>query len=115
MGTVLLVIVVTVVMIALTALYVAAELATVSARKAKIQQQAAAGNRFAIMLAPTIADSQQLDTAITASQLGITAASMGLGMYGETTWRTGSQHRSSSASGWASRWPTASRSRAGWP
>jgi CBS domain containing-hemolysin-like protein len=85
MSTVLLVIVVTVVMIALTALYVAAELATVSARKAKIQQQAAAGNRFAIMLAPIIADSRQLDTAIAASQLGITAASLVLGSYGQST------------------------------
>jgi len=85
MSTVLLVIVVTVVMIALTALYVAAELATVSARKAKIQQQAAAGNRFAIMLAPIIEDSHQLDTAIAASQLGITAASLVLGSYGQST------------------------------
>ncbi|MEI7643378.1 MAG: hemolysin family protein [Chloroflexales bacterium] len=85
MSTVLLVIIVTVVMIALTALYVAAELATVSARKAKIQQQAVAGNRFAIMLAPIIEDSHQLDTAIAASQLGITAASLVLGSYGQST------------------------------
>jgi len=85
MSSVLLVVIVTVVMIALTALYVAAELATVSARKAKIQQQAAAGNRFAAMLMPIIEDSHQLDTAIAASQLGITAASLVLGSYGQST------------------------------
>jgi len=84
MQTVLLGTIVTMVMIALTALYVAAEFATVSARKAKIQQAAAGGNRFATLLVPIVEDSHRLDRFIAASQLGITAASLVLGYYGQS-------------------------------
>jgi putative hemolysin len=84
MNTVLIMVTVTVLMIGLTALYVGAEFAAVSARRTRIGQMATAGNRLARMLEPIMADPHQLDNFIAACQLGITATSLVLGFYGQS-------------------------------
>lgn len=84
MSTTVLIIGLTLLMIAVNALYVAAEFATVSARRPRIMQQAAAGNRLARMLVPILKDTRQLDTYVAACQLGITASSLVLGYYGQS-------------------------------
>lgn len=82
--TTLLTIVVTmVVMIGFNALYVAAEFATVAARKTKISQMAADGHRSAQRLLQFMEDSQALDRYVAACQLGITVSSLVLGAYGQ--------------------------------
>lgn len=84
MNTVLIIIAVTALMILLNALYVAAEFATVSARRVRISQQAAGGNRLARLLEPILADTHRLDNYVAACQLGITASSLVLGFYGQS-------------------------------
>ncbi len=70
-------------MIAVNALYVAGEFATVSARKSRIIQAANEGNRLAKMLIPIVEDTHKLDRYIAASQVGITISSIVLGIYGQ--------------------------------
>ncbi len=70
-------------LIALTALYVAAEFGAVSVRRSQIEQLAKGGNRLAQGLAPFLADSPQLDRYIAVSQVGITLSSLILGAYGQ--------------------------------
>ncbi len=70
-------------LIFINALYVAAEFSTVSARRTRIGQLAAEGNRFALMLQPIQADPHKLDNYIAACQLGITVSSLTLGFYGQ--------------------------------
>jgi CBS domain containing-hemolysin-like protein len=84
MGTLLVVFAVTTLMIAANALYVAAEFATVSARKSRLHQEAEAGNRLARILMPIIDDPHKLDNYVAACQLGITASSLVLGFYGQS-------------------------------
>jgi CBS domain containing-hemolysin-like protein len=84
MGTVLIIMAVTTVLIGLTALYVAAEFATVSARRARISQQAAEGNGLAQLLVPILDNPHQLDNYVAACQLGITVTSLLLGFYGQS-------------------------------
>ena len=85
MGAFLIPVAVTTAMILATTLYVAAEFATVSARRHRISQQASTGHRLARLLEPVLADPHQLDTYIAACQLGITASSLILGFYGQST------------------------------
>jgi CBS domain containing-hemolysin-like protein len=66
-----------------TALYVAAEFATVSARRTRISQMAGQGNRMAQLLHPIVEDRQKLDTYVATCQVGITLASLILGAYGQ--------------------------------
>jgi putative hemolysin len=70
-------------MIAINALYVAGEFATVSARKSRVTQAAVDGSRMAKILLPIIEDSHKLDNYIAASQVGITLSSIVLGIYGQ--------------------------------
>jgi putative hemolysin len=84
MSTMLIAVAVTVLMIGLTALYVGAEFAAVSARRTRIAQMAAAGDRLARLLEPIMADPHRLDNFIAACQLGITATSLVLGFYGQS-------------------------------
>lgn len=65
------------------ALYVAAEFATVSARRIRINQMAATGNQLARQLLPVLLNSQALDRYVAACQVGITATSLLLGAYGQ--------------------------------
>ncbi|HML20720.1 MAG TPA: hemolysin family protein [Aggregatilinea sp.] len=81
--TLLVIVLVVTLMLAINALYVAGEFATVSARKPRITQLAHEGNRLAQMLLPVIEDPHRLDSYIAASQVGITLSSIVLGIYGE--------------------------------
>jgi putative hemolysin len=84
MITFLLILAIVTLMIALNALYVAGEFAAVSARKSRVAQAAASGNRLARALLPVLEDHQRLDNYIAASQVGITLSSIVLGIYGQS-------------------------------
>lgn len=73
------------VLIALTALYVAAEFAAVSARHSRIRQRAEQGDARAASLLPFLEDPHRLDHYIAASQIGITLTSLILGAYSQST------------------------------
>lgn len=69
-------------MILFNALYVAAEFATVSSRRSRVNQLAGQGNHLALRLAPIINDSHKLDNYVATCQIGITISSLVLGTYG---------------------------------
>jgi putative hemolysin len=71
-------------LIFLNAFYVAAEFASVSARRTRIRQMAAEGNRLASILRPVLANPHRLDDYVATCQLGITASSLLLGFYGQS-------------------------------
>ncbi|MDB4951869.1 MAG: hypothetical protein JWM27_4518 [Gemmatimonadetes bacterium] len=77
--------VVVAVLIALTALYVAAEFAAVSVRRTRIRQRAEAGDALAAVLLRFISDPLRLDRYISASQMGITVTSLLVGAYAQST------------------------------
>ncbi len=81
--TVFVIVLVVTLLVAVNALYVAGEFASVSARKPRITQLAHEGNRFARLLLPVLEDPHRLDGYIAASQVGITLSSIVLGIYGE--------------------------------
>jgi len=70
-------------LILINALYVAAEFSSVSARRTRINQLAAEGNRLALMLQPIMADPRRLDHYVATCQHGITGSSLVLGFYGQ--------------------------------
>lgn len=69
-------------LVAANGFFVAAEFALVTARKARIEQLAARGNRAAMAVRRALDDPNRF---ISACQLGITMASLALGWIGETT------------------------------
>lgn len=72
-------------MIAVNAFYVAAEFATISIRRTRVQHLASSGNRAAQRLLPVIEDPARLDQYIAVCQIGITLSSLVLGAYGQAT------------------------------
>jgi putative hemolysin len=80
---VLIVIAIVVVLITLNGIFVAAEIGTIGARRARISQAANDGDRMAQMLLPVLEDPHLLDNYIAACQLGITLSSLILGFYGQ--------------------------------
>lgn len=71
------------VLIALTALYVAAEFAAVSVRRSRIRQRAEQGDASARRVLPYLDNPQALDRYIAACQIGITLTSLVIGAFGQ--------------------------------
>jgi putative hemolysin len=70
-------------LVAVNALYVAAEFATVSARRTRVEELAESGNRLAAALLPILKDPAQLDRYIAACQIGITLSSLIVGFFSQ--------------------------------
>lgn len=70
-------------LIAVNALYVAAEFSLVSVRRTRVQQLAEEGKGLAARLLPIIGEPAALDGYIAACQVGITASSLVVGAFGQ--------------------------------
>lgn len=71
------------VLILLNGLFVAAEFSIIGVRKSRMERLAEEGNQTADWVRRVLDDNRRTDRWIATAQLGITLASLGLGMYGE--------------------------------
>jgi CBS domain containing-hemolysin-like protein len=71
------------ILILINGLFVAAEFAIIGVRPTRVEQLAAGGNRAAGWVQSVLDDRRKVDRYIATAQLGITLASLGLGMYAE--------------------------------
>jgi CBS domain containing-hemolysin-like protein len=71
------------ILILINGLFVAAEFAVIGVRPTRVEQLAGGGNRAALWLQSILDDRRKTDRYIATAQLGITLASLGLGMYAE--------------------------------
>lgn len=95
MNAVVVPLIIILVLIILNGLFVAAEFAIVASRRSRLQSLAADGSSSAALAAEVVADAEAQDRYIAVAQLGITLASVGLGMYGERSiahWIEGPLH-----------------------
>jgi CBS domain containing-hemolysin-like protein len=76
---------VVVLLLLLSALYVAAEFSAVSVRRARIRQRAEQGSAVAARLLPVLEDPRRLDRYISGSQMGITVTSLVVGAFAQAT------------------------------
>ena len=81
--TILTIIAIVALLIFLNGLYVAAEFATVAARRTRISQLAGQGHRIAQALLPVMENSRKLDKYVATCQVGITISSLVLGAYAQ--------------------------------
>ena len=71
------------ILLLINAFFVAAEFAIVGVPKASLDARAAHGDRLARLVLRVLVDPHRRDLYIATAQIGITVASLGLGMYGE--------------------------------
>ncbi|HVR28901.1 MAG TPA: hemolysin family protein [Thermoanaerobaculia bacterium] len=85
MAEILFVLAVTAALIVANGMFVAAEFAIIGTSRPAVQAHAQRGDRGARRVAGIVGNPVRLDRYIATAQLGITSASLGLGMYGEHT------------------------------
>ena len=83
LGTLIVPGIIVLILILINGLFVGAEFAIIGVRPTQVEEMVEAGNRTAVTVMETLISREKQDQYIATAQLGITLASLGLGMYGE--------------------------------